>query len=262
MKRKTYQCLIIENKPIAKNIFQIVLVSDLVKFINSPGQFVNIKIGHQNSSFVLRRPISISKYNKQNNSFALIYKVLGNGTKELTKYKEKEYLDLLGPLGNGFNINSINKHETALLIGAGVGIPPLLELAVQLKNKGTKVITVLGFNSKEEIFYENEFKKIGSTYISTITDSNYFKGNIIELLDNLIKNNNLTFDKYYACGPLIVLKKIKEIFSNKIGYLSIENRMACGIGACYACVVKTNNQNGYSRVCKDGPVYLSSEVEM
>lgn len=259
MNKKIYDCLIVENKEISKNIYQMILISNLVQQIKKPGQFVNIKIGNNNSSFILRRPISISRYNKKNNTLALIYKVYGNGTKELTKYKEKSLINLHGPLGNGFDINSIDKNKTALLIGAGVGIPPLLELAVQLKMKGTKVISVLGFNSIKEIFYEEEFKKIGDVHIATVDGSKYFKGNVIELLNEL-KNKGIDFDTYYACGPLIVLKKIKELFLSKKGFISIENRMACGIGACYACAVKTNNKLGYSRVCKEGPVFKSEEV--
>ena len=156
---------------------------------------------------------------------------------------------------------SLKKGQTALLVGGGIGVPPLYELAKQFNQRGIKTITILGFNSKDEVFYEDEFKKFGETYVSTVDGSVGTKGFVTDVIKKLQAENNLAFDKYYSCGPAPMLKALVNAVGED-GYVSLENRMACGIGACYACVCKKKKKDDYTRVCYDGPVYLASDVEI
>lgn len=263
---------IIKNIEIAKNIFKMTIQGNFVEKIKNSGQFINIKINSGNE-FLLRRPISISSIDRKNKTIDIVYKINGKGTKILSEMKEEENIDLIAPLGNGFDISTLKSGETALLVGGGIGVPPLYELGKQFKEKGVKIITVLGFNSKEEIFYKNEFLSLGEVYIATADGSYGHKGFVTDLIKSLKENKKLIYDKYFSCGPSPMLKNLRELEKDKIGYISIENRMACGIGACYACVCKkTKNKSDlidydekkieYTRVCYDGPVYLANEVEI
>ena len=168
-------------------------------------------------------------------------------------------------MGRGYDVLSLQKEQTALLVGGGIGVPPLYELAKQFNKRGIKTITILGFNSKDEVFYEDEFKKFGETYVSTVDGSVGTKGFVTDVIKKLQEENKLVFDKYYSCGPVPMLKALVNAVGED-GYISLENRMACGIGACYACVCKKKkkdkNKDDYSRVCYDGPVYLASDVEI
>lgn len=157
------------------------------------------------------------------------------------------------------------------MVGGGIGVPPLYELAKQFNQKGIKTIHILGFNTKEEIFYKEEFSKLGETYISTVDGSYGTKGFITDIIKKLQEENSLNFDKYYSCGPVPMLKALVNTLGED-GYVSLENRMACGIGACYACVCKKKNKIKkmeydtkkieYTRVCYDGPVYRAGDVEI
>lgn len=253
--KKTSKMLILSQKELAKNIFEITLRGDLSEY-KTAGQFVNIKI-NDDPYPTLRRPISICDIDFKNNILTLIYRAEGLGTKALSKKQIGEKLDILGPLGTGFNYSKVKKNEIVLLIGGGVGIPPLYELAKKLHSKDIKIITILGFSSKDVIFYEENFKKLSNVlYISTIDGSYGFKGNVLEVIDNY----NIDFDWIFSCGPKPMLKWIDEKYSStKRGFISLEERMACGIGACYACVC--NSKDGKSkRVCKDGPVFKLGEI--
>jgi dihydroorotate dehydrogenase electron transfer subunit len=235
---------IISNVEIAKDIWKMELKTGLAKAAK-PGQFIEITV----PGFYLRRPISISEIKED--SIIIIYKVLGHGTDKMTTLSGE--LDIFGPLGNGFPIED---KEEVVLIGGGVGVPPLYETAKQYLNKGAKVNVVLGANDADSIFYIDEFKQLGcSTYVATMDGSVGTKGTALDA----IKENNVTCDFVLSCGPLPMLKAINNQYSE--GYISLEARMACGLGACMGCVVK--DVDGHSmRVCKDGPVFKMGKVAL
>ena len=241
-KNNTYEVL--ENKFLTKNVLKMILKGD-TQYIKLPGQFINIKI----NNFYLRRPFSISDYD--DNTITIIYKIYGNGTEALSKIHKGEKLDILTGLGNGFNKNPSG--NSPLLIAGGVGVPPMYRLCKELINDGKKPIIVFGFNSKEEIFYENEFKDLGvEVYISTIDGSYGKKGFVTDIIKEL---DYYTY--YYACGPIPMLKAVyNEV--NCDGQLSLEEKMGCGFGACMGCSIKTNK--GTKRVCKEGPVFRKEEL--
>lgn len=236
-----------ENTLIAKDTYKIILAGDTSK-ISKPGQFVNIKIGEGYEHF-LRRPISISEY--KNGEMTLVYKILGKGTNTLSKASKGEVLDVLSPLGNGFSIKQ--EYTKQLLVGGGVGVPPLLELAKQLALKNIEFDVVLGFANKDDVFFEKEFKEYASNvYISTMDGTKGYHGNVLEL----IHAYNLNFEYYYACGPEKMLYAL--IKTEYVGQLSFEERMGCGFGACMGCSHKTIDS--FKRICKEGPVLESWEV--
>ena len=255
--RKIESMTIISQKLIAKNIYELVLSGNLVKGMLQAGQFVNIKV-NEVAYPLLRRPISICEINHELNQFTVIYRAEGEGTKLLSQKRAGEQVDILGPLGTGFDIEEVAAHETVLLVGGGIGVPPMYEMAKRLHAKGNKVIAVLGFASTCDVFYEEEFKAYADVYIATMDGSHGFKGNVVELMNE----KQLDFDWIYGCGPKVMLKAINEQFGQtKKGYLSFEERMACGIGACYACVCQLNSGK-MARVCKEGPVFKLGEVAL
>ncbi len=247
---------ILENTQIAKDTYKMRLSCPMAKKMQA-GQFVNIKI----EGLMLRRPISISLVEDENH-FVIVYKVVGKGTKLLSELapvtdgegKKAQTLDILGPLGNGYPI--CEKENEVLIIGGGVGIPPLLELAKRYRQTGAEVKCVLGFNDGQSVFYENEFKSFGANvYIATVDGSYGTKGTALDA----IEKNNLNCDFVCACGPVPMLKAVEAKY--KKGYMSFEARMACGIGACMACVAKDKKEeNLYHRICKEGPVFPIGKV--
>ncbi len=239
---------ITENNKIAKDVYRMRLVGEAARFISQPGQFVSIKLTEGMDPF-LRRPMSIHDYDEK--SIVIIYKVVGIGTKMLAQMVNGETLDLLVGLGNGFPFTNSNN---ILLVGGGVGVPPLYNLAKQLKSQGKSITTVLGFNGYEDVFCEAEFKEFGEVYVATMDGSYGTKGNVIDV----IKNNNLVFDEYYSCGPERMLDALITNYPDN-GWLSFESRMACGIGACMGCSCKVKTAP-YKRICVEGPVLHSSEV--
>lgn len=267
---KMEYCTVEENIQIAKDTYKMKIKGDFVKECRDPGQFLNIRIG-DGREHMLRRPISISEIDRGEKLVTIIYRVIGEGTRFLADIKKGNDIDVMGPLGRGYDILSLKKGEgSALLVGGGIGVPPLYELAKQFHKRGIKVTSILGFNSKEEVFYEEEFKKFGDVYVATVDGSHGTKGFVTDVIKNLQTENKLNFDKYYSCGPAPMLKALINIFPDKEGYISLENRMACGIGACYACVCKKKKDSDvmkydekkveYTRVCYDGPVYLASDI--
>ncbi len=238
---------VISNSRIAHKTFEMVLKGDTSK-IKNPGQFLNIKIDDSYQNF-LRRPISISSYKE--NYITIIYKIFGEGTKRLSSKKLSDQLDILSPLGNGFSIDETK--ERTLLIGGGVGVPPLLGVAEELKCKGKKFDVVIGFNTKIDVFLEAKFRALGArVYVATMDGTYGHKGNVVDI----IKNLNIEFDYYYACGPERMLHALVE--EGYEGQLSFEERMGCGFGACMGCTHKT--LDSYKRICKEGPVLESKEV--
>ena len=219
-----------------------------------PGQFIAVYTNDQ--SKLLPRPISICEADKGNGRLRIVYRIAGAGTKEFSAYKEGDTLDIMGPLGNGFPL----KKKKAFLIGGGIGIPPMLETAKQLD---AEKIMVLGY--RDELFLNKEFEAYGDVYIATEDGSAGTKGNVMDA----IRENGLEADAIFACGPAPMLRAIKAYALEKgiPCWISMEERMACGVGACLACVCKSKDVDAHShvhnkRVCKDGPVFLSTEVEL
>lgn len=241
-KRDKYK--IKENKKIAEKVYKMILEGDTT-YIQRPGQFINIEL----DGFFLRRPISVCDYDEK--TITIIYKILGEGTEKMTTLRENETLDILTGLGNGFSVKKAG--EKPLLIGGGVGTPPMYNLCKELIKQGAKPIVVLGFASKDEVFYEEEFKELGAeVYISTVDGSYGTKGFVTDVIKNL---ENYTY--YYACGPMNMLKAVYDI-ANGDGEFSFEERMGCGFGACMGCTCKTKYVN--KRICKDGPVMRKEEI--
>ncbi|MCL2354476.1 MAG: dihydroorotate dehydrogenase electron transfer subunit [Oscillospiraceae bacterium] len=227
-----------------------------------PGQFIEVKVTKTMEPF-LRRPISIHNVNKTNNTIEFIFQVRGRGTTFLSEVEEGEMLDVIGPLGDSsFNIEGF---KNIAIIGGGIGIFPLYELAKQGMEKAN-VNIYLGFRNKDFIVLEEEFKKVSSNLIITTDDGTYGeKGYAIDYLESDI--DKLNIDSIFACGPHPMLKKVQEIAKNKNipCQISLEERMACAIGACMGCSVKLATGDDtvmYARVCKDGPVFNSNKVEI
>ena len=235
---------IISNVNIAKDVYKMILDGDTSN-ITAPGQFVNIKL----DGFYLRRPISICDFDEK--SVTVIYKVVGQGTDAMSKLSRGEKLDLLVGLGNGFDLSKSG--DRPLLIGGGVGVPPMFRLCKELLNKGTKPAVILGFNTDNEVFYEDEFKNLGAdVYVTTVDGSHGIKGFVTDAFPLI---GDYTY--FYTCGPLPMFKAIdnKTVTS---GQYSFEERMGCGFGACMGCSCKT--KNGNKRICKDGPVLVKEEI--
>ena len=252
----TYLTTVVSNEQIADKIFRIELQGGIVKEMNTPGQFVNIKVSNS-YEFLLRRPISICEINKEKNTFVMVYRADGAGTKKISQLKKGEEVDVLGPLGKGYDVYTLKEGQTALLVGGGIGVPPLYELAKQFKNEGIKTIHILGFNNEKDVFYEDKFSELGTTYVATADGTYGEKG----FVTDVIKKYDIEYDKYFSCGPFAMLKAFTTMDEEKIGYISLEERMACGVGACYACVCEKQD-GSISRVCYDGPVYESTEIAL
>ena len=232
-----------ENVALTSSVYKMMLVGD-VSEITKPGQFVNIKL----DGLFLRRPISVNDV--VGNELTIIYKVVGKGTELMSTMKDGE-LDILTGLGNGYDVSLCG--ENPLLIGGGVGVPPLYMLAKQLISQGKKVSVILGFNTKEEIFFEDEFKKLGAdVYVTTVDGSYGTKGFVTDVMKNLD-----TYSYFYTCGPEPMLKAIYNTSTTE-GQFSFEERMGCGFGACMGCSCKTIYGN--KRICKDGPVLKKEEI--
>ncbi len=241
------QFRVIEHKPLAKDIYRLELGGD-TSAVKRAGQFVNLQL----KDFYLRRPISIADYN--DNSLTLIYKVLGEGTKVMTKLSEGADLDILVGLGNGFD--STQNYKQAILVGGGVGVPPLYRLAKDLAQKGEKPIIILGFNTAEDIFYLDEFASIpnAKVYVATMDGSYGVRGTVIDLINSLEDQNKV--DYLYACGPTPMLKALHRLGLK--GQFSLEERMGCGFGACMGCSHKM--KSGAKRICYEGPVFSNEEL--
>ena len=233
---------IVENTPLTENVYRMVLQGD-VSAITAPGQFVNIKL----EGLYLRRPISVCDVGE--NTLTIIYKVVGKGTKQMSEM-EDGMLDVLTGLGNGYDLSVSG--DQPVLLGGGVGVPPMYLLAKELIKQGKKVKVILGFNTKSELFYEEEFKTIGAEVVVTTVDGSYgIKGFVTDAL----KDTDYTY--FYTCGPEPMLKAVYSA-SKTSGQMSFEKRMGCGFGACMGCSCKTIT--GYKRICKEGPVMRKEEI--
>ena len=230
------------NNQLTRDVYELKLIGDTSK-ISASGQFVNIKIDGE----FLRRPISVCDYKE--GELTLVYKVVGKGTEKLSKTTSGK-LDVLVGLGNGYDLTKSG--EEPLLIGGGVGIPPLYNLAKKLLAKGKSVSVILGFNTKDEIFYKEEFEKLGvKLYISTVDGSFGTKGFVTDIM------SGLDYSYFYTCGPMPMFLSIEKIAKTS-GQYSFEERMGCGFGACMGCSCKTKYKN--KRICVDGPVLEREEI--
>ena len=245
------------HKELAQNIFELKLTGKLVKEIDSPGQFVHVRVS-DSYDMLLRRPISIASIDEEANEITLLYRAEGEGTKSLSKKREGDEVDVLGPLGNGFPTGETNAGEIAFLIGGGIGVPPLYELSKQLTAKGVTCVHILGFQSENVVFYEEEFKALGETHIVTVDGSAGTQGFVTNVMEKLGND----FATYYSCGPMPMLNAVQEAYESKKGFLSFEQRMGCGVGACFACVCETTEgtDKAYIKVCSDGPVFPAGVV--
>ena len=238
MKQRLFE--IKSNEQIAKNVYRMQLCGDTAGIL--PGQFVNIRVQGQ----FLRRPISVC--NITDGMLSIIYKVVGVGTEAMSHLPVGTQLDILTVLGNGYDLSKAG--DAPLLVGGGVGVPPMYMLARQLREKGKKVRVILGFNTKDEVFYEEEFRALGcDVTVTTVDGSHGVKGFVTNVLDG-------KQSYYYTCGPLPMIKALLQAAGTN-GEVSMEERMGCGFGACMGCTIQTTQ--GPKRVCKEGPVF-SAEI--
>ena len=241
MKQETFK--IVSNKALTSNVYKMSLLGDADE-ITAPGQFVNIKI----DGLFLRRPISVCDV--YGNTLTLVYKVVGAGTKAMSEMGAGDELDMLVGLGNGYDLDLAG--ERPLLVGGGVGVPPMLYLAKELKFKGANPIVVMGFNTADEVFLEDDFKSRGfETYVTTVDGSYGIKGFVTDAIAKL------DYTYFYTCGPEPMLKALYSATKTS-GEFSFEERMGCGFGACMGCSCKTITGN--KRICKEGPVLKKEEI--
>ena len=233
---------IISNKALTDSVYQMVLSGD-TSAITASGQFVNLQL----DGMFLRRPISVCDYDA--NTLTLVYKVVGKGTEAMSKMGAGEQLDILTGLGNGYNLSLSG--DRPVLLGGGVGVPPMYHLAKQLIGLGKTVTVILGFNTAREVFYENEFRALGCQVTVTTVDGSYGKKGFVT--DALPED----YTYFYTCGPEPMLKAVHRATSTS-GQMSFEERMGCGFGACMGCSCKT--LTGYKRICKEGPVMKKEEI--
>ncbi len=241
MNRGMYE--ILSNKALTKDVYEMKL-EGATSHITAPGQFINIQL----DGFYLRRPISICDYDEK--TVTIIYKVVGEGTEAMAELKSGARLDILCGLGNGFDTSKSGAR--AVLIGGGVGVPPMYNLCKKLIAEGKNVTVILGFNTKDEIFYKEEFEALGAAvYVSTVDGSFGTRGFVTDVL------KDLKYDYFYTCGPMPMFRAIEKIAATS-GQYSFEERMGCGFGACMGCSCKT--KYGYKRICRDGPVLEREEI--
>ena len=234
---------IVSNEALTDSVYKMILSGD-TSAITAAGQFVNIQL----DGLFLRRPISVCDYD--DTTLTIVYKVVGKGTAAMSRMAPGKELDILTGLGNGYDLSLSG--DKPVLLGGGVGVPPMYNLAKKLVSEGKKVTVILGFNTKSEIFYEAEFKALGCDVIVATADGSYgVKGFATTPLAEL------SYTYFYTCGPEPMLKAVYKA-TNTSGQMSFEERMGCGFGACMGCSCKT--LTGYKRICKEGPVMKKEEI--
>lgn len=258
--KKKEQAVILSQEMLADGIFSMWMKTEASRSAK-PGQFLSMYTN--DGSKLLPRPISICEIDKKRNALRVVYRVTGEhtGTEQFSKMKEGDTIPIIGPLGNGFPYEKA-EGKRVFLMGGGIGVPPILELAKQVKCEKKQI--VVGYRDSQT-FLREQFEENGEVYISTEDGSVGTKGNVMDA----IAEQKLTADMIFACGPTPMLRAIKAYAQehNIECYISLEERMACGIGACLACVCKSKEKDAHSnvnnkRICKDGPVFLSTEVEI
>ncbi|GGK14005.1 dihydroorotate dehydrogenase B (NAD(+)), electron transfer subunit [Caldalkalibacillus thermarum] len=248
------------NSPVARQVYQMTLKGDGVKAMVEPGQFVHMKCGSTVYP-LLRRPLSICDVDKEKQELTIIYRVEGEGTRYLSRLQAGDTVDVLGPLGRGFPLKNRIEGERVLIVGGGVGVPPLYYLSKCLTKRGVEVTHILGFNSREDSFLTSAFEQLGETYVTSMDGSLGHKGMVTDMVERWAPDD---WQAVYACGPLPMLKAVEQYWSGcpqTEVYLSLEQRMGCGVGACLACVCHTpDSATSYKKVCTDGPVFKLGEV--
>lgn len=246
---------VIAQEEIAPAIFKLVLEGEMVEAMKA-GQFLHLRV--PDDAHLLRRPISISTIDKPKKQCHLIYRIEGSGTAIFSSLKSGDSLDVMGPQGNGFDLSGLNKDSKILLVGGGIGVPPLLEVAKQLHERGVEITTVLGFATKDAVILEDELAQYSQVFVTTDDGSYGTQGNVSVVINEC----DTEFDAIYSCGAPGMMKYINQTFyDHPRAYLSLESRMACGMGACYACVLKVPDSETISqRVCEDGPVFKTGTV--
>lgn len=250
---------VLSQECIAPGVYSMWIQTEKIADEAVAGQFISVYCN--DGARILPRPISICEVNKEEKSLRIVYRVVGAGTDEFCRYTEGTRMDILGPLGNGF----FQREKSAMLIAGGIGVPPMVELAKELRVSGvSEIISVIGYRDGN-LFLKEELEKYSTVYVATEDGSAGVKGNVM----NAIKEKDLKAEVIYSCGPKPMLRAVKAFgLENGIEtQLSLEEKMACGIGACLACVCQSKDVDDHSqvhnkRVCKDGPVFLAEEVEL
>lgn len=257
--KKKITATVLSQKEIAPRIFDMWIATDLASSAKA-GQFIGVY--PKDRSTLLPRPISICQVNDKKDALRIVYRIAGQGTAEFSSYCEGDSVEILGNLGNGFPTEAA-EGKKVFLMGGGIGIPPMLELARELPASTEKQI-IVGYRD-DQLFLKEDLEKNGTVYIATEDGSVGTKGNVIDA----IKENALEADVIYACGPMPMLRALKAYATehDMDCFVSMEERMACGIGACLACVCKTKDKDAHSnvnnkRICKEGPVFDAKEVEL
>ena len=252
---------VVSQNSLGNGIFDMVLQTENIAKAAKAGQFVSVY--SNDASKLLPRPISLCGIDREKGTLRLVYRVTGEGTgtEEFSRLKAGDTVKILGPLSNGFTVVSGKK---AFLIGGGIGVPPMLQLAKEMKASGEDIQVVMGYRNSDTFLLE-EFEEVAETFVATEDGSLGTKGNVIDA----IKNEKLNADIIYTCGPTPMLRALKAYAeeNNMECYISMEERMACGIGACLACVCKSREKDAHTnvnnkRICKEGPVFNAKEVEL
>ena len=259
-KKAKIEARVLSQSILAEGIYDMWLETELAMDAH-PGQFVGVYPA--NKATLLPRPISICEVDKEKSALRLVYRVVGSGTAEFALYQPGDIIMILGILGNGFPLEAA-EGKRVVVMGGGSGVPPLLQTAKELSQKGTEVTAVMGYRN-EETFLSDDFKKYAKMVIATEDGSVGTKGNVIDAMNE----NSVECDVILACGPMPMLRAIKQYAQDKgiKAYISLEERMACGVGACLGCVCKTKEVDHHShvhnaRICTDGPVFDAEDVEI
>ena len=247
------------NKEIANKIFETKLSGDFDLEDFQPGKFLHIKTSDSIHP-LLRRPMSICDINNDGNLMTILYRSEGEGTKLMSQKHPGDLLNLLAPLGKSFNLKQTQPGDTVYLVGGGIGVPPLYYLGRKLKQKGAIIKSFLGFNSAPDVFYQAEVSQLGECQVATVDGSSGHKGFVTDLVDQ-------SFNILYSCGPVAMFSALqKSIPQNKNAYISMEERMGCGVGACLACVCKPSktyhSDTDYMRACTEGPVFKLHDIDL
>ncbi|MBX6394818.1 MAG: dihydroorotate dehydrogenase electron transfer subunit [Alicyclobacillaceae bacterium] len=249
------KCSVIDQRPVSREIFRLWVEAD-GPCPWTPGQFFHIRVG-EGTDHVLRRPISLCE-GVDDRRFCLVYRVVGAGTRWLARRRPGDVLDVLGPLGRGFPLHPGDRR--VLLVGGGVGVPPLVELAKRLCAQGAEVLSVVGFRNAEDVMLVDELGKSGPVWVVTEDGSAGRRGLVTDVVQEALQKPT---DRFYACGPMPMLRALQERLGDRLpGYVSLEERMGCGIGVCMGCVHLCRTPQGvwYRRVCTEGPVFPAGEV--
>lgn len=259
-RKKKVSAQVFSQKETAPGIYDMWLTTELAQEA-AAGQFIGVY--PEDKSMLLPRPISICEVDRANNRLRIVYRAAGKGTEEFSTYKAGKEVKILGILGNGFPVEQ-TKNKNVVLLGGGIGIPPMLELAKEVREAGGTVIAVLGYRDAQ-LFLKEEMEKYADVYIATEDGSKGVKGNVL----TAIEEKNIRADVIMACGPMPMLCAIKRYAENTgcKAYISLEERMACGVGACLGCVCKTKETDRHlhvnnARICTDGPVFDAEDVEI